>query len=90
LGSRTFRKWVNCSVVSARSSRTAFLLSVFLGGFAVDRFYLGDVGWAMFKLLSFGGLGVWSVVDALLLAIGYLTPSDGSLFAPMNESSIIT
>ena len=51
-----------------------------LGGFAADRFYLGDIGWAMFKLLSFGGLGIWTIVDLIWLIAGLTVASDGSMF----------
>lgn len=56
--------------------------SVLFGGFGVDRFYLGYTGWGIFKLLSFGGLGLWTIIDAILIGVGYLTPSDGSLYIP--------
>jgi len=45
----------------------------------VDRFYLGHVGAGIGKLLTFGGFGVWTLVDAALAAVGYLHPEDGSL-----------
>jgi TM2 domain-containing membrane protein YozV len=35
----------------------------FLGG---DRFYKGEIGWGIFKLLTLGGLGVWYLVEALM------------------------
>ena len=54
--------------------------SITLGGFGVDRFYLGDWRNGLGKLFSFGGLGVWTLVDIMLVAIGYLSPTDGSLF----------
>lgn len=46
----------------------AFLLSLFLGEFGADWFYLarGDDGYivaGVFKLLTIGGLGVWWLVD---------------------------
>mgnify|MGYP000303022956 CR=1 FL=1 len=61
---------------------------MFLGGFAADRFYLGDIGWAMFKLLSFGGLGVWAVVDMIWLFAGLTETPEGHIFynPPPNDT----
>ena len=54
--------------------------SVTLGGFGVDRFYLEHWGSAAGKLVSFGGLGVWSILDVILIAVGFLGPADGSAY----------
>lgn len=56
------------------------LLSITVGGFGGDRFYLGHWQEGVGKLFSFGGLGVWTIVDIILIAIGYLRPRDGSLY----------
>lgn len=56
-------------------------LSVTVGGFGADRFYLGHWREGIGKLFSFGGLGIWTLVDIVLIAIGYLRPEDGSLYA---------
>jgi hypothetical protein len=82
LGSRHFLQRRRCEHVGEKRWLTATLLSVIVGGFGVDRFYLGSFGWGVFKLLSFGGVGVWTIVDAIAIATGYVTPADGSLFAP--------
>ena len=58
------------------------LYSVFLGLFAVDRFYLGYSAIAVGKLMTLGGLGVWWLVDILLLLNGQLRPADGSEWQP--------
>jgi len=57
-----------------------FIFSVTLGGFGVDRFYLGLWREALGKLFSFGGLGVWTIVDVILIAVGYVGPHDSSLY----------
>ncbi len=44
------------------------------------RFYLGHWQEGIGKLFSFGGLGVWTLVDVLLIAIRYLGPADGSFY----------
>jgi TM2 domain-containing membrane protein YozV len=46
----------------------ALLLSVLVGSFGVDRFYLGKVGTGILKLVTFGGFGVWWLIDIIMIA----------------------
>ncbi len=56
----------------------ALLLSWFVGGFGVDRFYLGYTGLGIAKLLTGGGCGVWWLIDLVLIALGKMTDADGN------------
>ena len=55
----------------------ALLLSIFLGGLGVDRFYLGYIGLGVLKLITAGGFGIWWLIDVILIATNKLNDSDG-------------
>lgn len=54
------------------------LLEIFLGTFGVHRFYVGKIGTGLLMLLSFGGLGIWYVIDLILIATGEFKDKDGN------------
>ena len=64
-----------------KSKMVALLLSIFLGELGIDRFYLGYIGLGILKLLTGGGLGIWWLVDLILIANGKMKTKDGQELA---------
>ena len=64
-------------VFSSKSWPAALILSLVLGTFGVDRFYLGHVRLGLAKLVTFGGLGIWWLVDLILIAFRQVNDADG-------------
>jgi serine/threonine protein kinase/Tol biopolymer transport system component len=62
---------------SDRSWSVALTLSIIAGIFGVDRFYLGYAGLGIAKLITFGGLGIWWLIDLVLIAINRIPDATG-------------
>ena len=60
-------KWPAIQILQFKDPTIALIISLFLGGWGIDRFYVGDVGLGILKLLTCGGLGIWVFVDWLLI-----------------------
>ena len=45
----------------------ALILSVIVGSLGIDRFYIGDVGLGVGKLLTCGGIYIWWLVDLFMI-----------------------
>jgi hypothetical protein len=64
-------------MANEKSRTTAIILSLFLGVFGVDRFYLGYTGLGLLKLFTGGGFGLWALIDFILICIGVVEPANG-------------
>ena len=61
-----------------KKKSTTFILSIFLGEFGIDRFYLGYTGLGILKLVTIGGLGVWWIIDIITIATGKMKDAQGN------------
>jgi TM2 domain-containing membrane protein YozV len=77
-GAVQMQQQVPVASASDRRILPAFLLCFFFGVFGAHRFYAGKIGSAIAQLLTIGGLGVWALVDLILLACGVFTDGAGN------------
>ncbi len=53
------------------------MLCFFLGALGVHRFYVGKIGTGIVQLLTFGGLGIWALVDFIMVVTGNFKDAQG-------------
>lgn len=63
--------------ISDKGFVPTILLCFFLGALGVHRFYVGKVGTGILMLITFGGLGIWVLVDFVIIVTGNFTDSEG-------------
>jgi TM2 domain-containing membrane protein YozV len=60
-------QWQRLQLTQFKDPTTALLISIFAGALGIDRFYIGDTGLGVGKLLTCGGLYVWMIVDWFMI-----------------------
>ncbi|GLV39718.1 biscotti [Carabus blaptoides fortunei] len=78
--SSRFSKEVPCKWTNGYSFETALLLSVFLGMFGIDRFYLGYPAIGLVKFCTLGFMFLGQLLDIILIATQTVGPADGSAY----------
>ena len=63
--------------VSDKSRLAAALLCWFVGVLGVHRFYVGKVGTGVAMLLTCGGLGIWALIDLIVILLGSFRDENG-------------
>lgn len=63
---------------SDKSNTVALLLCFFIGILGVHRFYVGKIGTGVLQLVTLGGLGIWALVDMIMIIMQKFTDSDGN------------
>ncbi len=53
--------------IRRKDPKIALVISILGGTLGIDRFYIGDIGLGIGKLLTLGGLFIWMLIDWFLI-----------------------
>lgn len=65
------------SSASGKSQLIALVLCALVGFVGVHRFYLGYITQGVLQILTFGGCGIWTLIDLIRIVTGDLKPKGG-------------
>ena len=58
------------------------LLCLLLGTLGIHRFYVGKIGTGILQLITLGGLGIWTLVDLIMVITGNFKDKKGLPIKP--------
>lgn len=67
---------------SPHSWIAALLLCFFLGSLGIHRFMVGKVGTGVAMIFTLGGLGIWTLIDFIMICIGSFRDIQGRELKP--------
>ena len=53
-----------------------------LGGLGIHRFYVGKIGTGILMIITFGGLGIWALIDLIMIIVGKFKDKEGKEIKP--------
>ncbi|MCW2604243.1 MAG: hypothetical protein JWN61_2378 [Pseudonocardiales bacterium] len=62
---------------SDKQKLVAGLLQILVGSVGAGRWYLGNYGVATAQLLTCGGLGIWALIDGIMILLGKVPDKEG-------------
>ncbi len=62
---------------SPKSFPAAALLCFFLGSLGIHRLYVGKVGTGILMIITFAGLGIWTLIDLIMIVFGNFKDKKG-------------
>ncbi len=69
----------NSTELSNKNFYITLLLCIFIGTFGAHRFYSRKTGTGIIMLLTVGGLGVWWLIDLVMLCLGIFKDKEGKV-----------
>ena len=60
-------KWSVIQTLQFKDPTVSLIVSLLGGTLGIDRFLIGDVGLGVGKLITCGGLGIWTIIDWFLI-----------------------
>lgn len=60
-------KWNLIQTLQFKDPTIVLIISLLGGSLGIDRFFIGDMGMGIGKLITCGGFGIWTIVDWFLI-----------------------